>query len=94
MKQKAQYLGFVTRKLLLTHLGLYKETDRDSYSNKRIDLAGTLLLELYRELLLILSDKLPVRWMMNIRLILNQSVIKIYHLLSMNKIYQKCFQIQ
>jgi len=50
MKQKAHYLGFVTRKLLLTHLGLNKETDRDSYSYKRIDLAGTLLLELYREL--------------------------------------------
>ena len=49
-KQKAQYLGFVTRKLLLTHLGLIKETDRDSYSFKRIDLAGNLLLELYREL--------------------------------------------
>ena len=49
-KQKAHYLGFVTRKLLLTHLGLIKETDRDSYSFKRIDLAGNLLLELYREL--------------------------------------------
>ena len=31
-------------------MGLIQETDRDSYSNKRIDLAGPLLLELYREL--------------------------------------------
>ena len=38
------------RKLLITKLGLIKETDRDSYSMKRIDLAGSLLLELYREL--------------------------------------------
>ena len=36
--------------LLLTHLGIIKTTDRDSYSYKRIDTAGTLLLELYREL--------------------------------------------
>ena len=36
--------------LLLTHLGIVKTTDRDSYSYKRIDTAGTLLLELYREL--------------------------------------------
>ena len=47
---KALYLAYVVRQLLLTHLGLLKETDRDSYSNKRIDLAGPLLLELYREL--------------------------------------------
>ena len=31
-------------------MGLLKNTDRDSYSMKRIDLAGSLLLELYREL--------------------------------------------
>ena len=36
--------------LLLTHLGIMEHTDRDSYSMKRIDLAGSLLLELYREL--------------------------------------------
>ncbi len=49
-QEKAVYLGYVVRQLLLTHIGLIKETDRDSYSNKRIDLAGPLLLELYREL--------------------------------------------
>ena len=47
---KAKYLGFSVRKILLTHLEVFNETDRDSYSNKRIDLAGSLLLELYREL--------------------------------------------
>jgi len=50
MNQKAHYLGYSVRKLLLTHIGMVKHTDRDSYSYKRIDLAGTLLLELYREL--------------------------------------------
>ena len=47
---KGKYLGFAVRKILLTHLDVYNETDRDSYINKRIDLPGSLLLELYREL--------------------------------------------
>ena len=49
-KEKALYLGYVSRQVLLTHLGIIKDTDRDSYANKRVDLAGPLLLELYREL--------------------------------------------
>ena len=48
--EKSQMLGYNVRKLLLTRLGIIKETDRDSYSFKRIDTAGSLLLELYREL--------------------------------------------
>ena len=47
---KAKYLGYVVRKILLTHIGIINETDRDSYINKRVDLPGSLLLELYREL--------------------------------------------
>ena len=49
-KEKYIFLAYVVRKLLLTHLNIIPETDRDSYSNKRVDLAGPLLLELYREL--------------------------------------------
>ena len=49
-RDKAMYLLYVVRQVLLTHLGIINHTDRDSYSNKRIDLAGPLLLELYREL--------------------------------------------
>jgi DNA-directed RNA polymerase II subunit RPB2 len=49
-RSKCFYLGYAVRRLLLTHLGAYKETDRDSYSYKRVDLAGSLLCELYREL--------------------------------------------
>ena len=48
--EKSQMLGYSVRKLLLTRFGIIKETDRDSYSFKRIDTAGSLLLELYREL--------------------------------------------
>ena len=40
---KGYYLGYVVRKILLTHIGLYSETDRDSYVNKRVDLPGSLL---------------------------------------------------
>ena len=47
---KAKYLGYSVRKVLLTYIGVHDETDRDSYINKRIDLPGSLLLELYREL--------------------------------------------
>ena len=47
---KGYYLAYVVRKILLTHIGLYSETDRDTYENKRVDLPGSLLLELYREL--------------------------------------------
>ncbi len=49
-REKGIFLAYTVRQLLLTHLGVIKQTDRDSYSNKRIDLAGPLLLELYREL--------------------------------------------
>ena len=47
---KGYYLGYIVRKMLLTHIGVFQETDRDSYLNKRVDLPGSLLLELYREL--------------------------------------------
>ena len=48
--EKGEMLGYSVRKLLLTRLNIINETDRDSYSFKRIDTAGSLLLELHREL--------------------------------------------
>jgi len=48
--EKGYMLGYSVRKLILTKLGAINETDRDSYSAKRIDTAGSLLLELHREL--------------------------------------------
>ena len=47
---KAKFLAYSVRKIILTHINVLKETDRDSYSNKRVDTVGPLLLELYREL--------------------------------------------
>jgi len=45
---KAYYLGYMTRKLLLLRLGLVKDTDRDNFINKRIDLSGFLMATLFR----------------------------------------------
>ena len=47
-KQKSMFLGFMINKLLRTSFGWRKTDDRDSYMNKRIDLVGTLLNNLYR----------------------------------------------
>ena len=58
---KGVFLGYSIRKILLTKIGLLNPTDRDSYSNKRIDLAGSLLLELYRELWGIFKKNLTLK---------------------------------
>jgi DNA-directed RNA polymerase II subunit RPB2 len=58
---KGVFLGYSIRKILLTKIGLLNPTDRDSYTNKRIDLAGSLLLELYRELWGIFKKNLTLK---------------------------------
>ena len=50
-RAKAYYLGLMTRKLLLLKLGLIKDTDRDNFANKRIDLSGFLVATLFRSAL-------------------------------------------
>ena len=47
-KQKIYFLGYMAKKLIRTSLGVFKEDDRDSYLNKRIELTGTLLNNLFR----------------------------------------------
>lgn len=47
-KAKAFFLGYMVRKLLLLKLGLIKDTDRDNFINKRIDLSGYLMATLFR----------------------------------------------
>ena len=47
-RQKIYFLGYMTNKLIKCSLGLISPDDRDSYCNKRIDLTGTLLNNLYR----------------------------------------------
>jgi len=48
MEQKIYMLGYMTKKLIQTSLGWLPPDDRDSYINKRIDLTGTLLNNLFR----------------------------------------------
>jgi DNA-directed RNA polymerase beta subunit len=47
-KEKIYFLGYMANKLLKTSFKLLKTDDRDSYINKRIDLTGTLLNNLFR----------------------------------------------
>ena len=47
-KQKIKFLGYMTNQLLQTSFGWLNACDRDSYLNKRIDLTGTLLNNLFR----------------------------------------------
>ena len=46
---KAYYLGYMVNKLLKASLGRTQLDDRDSYLNKRVDLPGDLLMELFRQ---------------------------------------------
>jgi DNA-directed RNA polymerase II subunit RPB2 len=46
--QKAYLIGYMAKKLILTSLGYLQPDDRDSYLNKRIELTGTLLNNLFR----------------------------------------------
>lgn len=46
--QKIYFLGYMANKLLKCSFGWTKTDDRDSYVNKRIDLTGTLLNNLFR----------------------------------------------
>ncbi len=47
-QQKLYFLGYMTNKLIKVALGQAPATDRDSYVNKRIDMTGTLLNNLFR----------------------------------------------
>ena len=48
LKQKLCLLGYMANKLIKTALGWLQPDDRDSYMNKRIELTGTLLNNLFR----------------------------------------------
>ena len=47
-KQRIFFLGYMAHKLLRALFGMNKQDDRDSYLNKRVDLTGTLLNNLFR----------------------------------------------
>ena len=46
--QRIFYLGYMAQRLILCACGMRKPDDRDSYENKRIDLVGSLLNNLFR----------------------------------------------
>jgi len=47
-REKILFLGYMTKQLLLTILGYRSQDDRDRYNNKKIDLTGTVLNNLFR----------------------------------------------
>jgi DNA-directed RNA polymerase II subunit RPB2 len=49
--QKAYYLGYIVKRLLNVSIGVEVPTDRDSFRYKRIELAGSLLYDLFKEYL-------------------------------------------
>ena len=49
LKVKAIYLGYMIHKLLNCYLGRTKPDDRDSFVNKRIDMPGDLIFDLFKQ---------------------------------------------
>jgi len=49
-KEKGYFLGYIVNKLLSTYLEMRKEDDRDDFVNKRVESAGILCHELFRQL--------------------------------------------
>ena len=47
---QAYFVGYMVHRLLLVHLGRREQDDRDHYANKRLDLGGPLLANLFRQL--------------------------------------------
>jgi DNA-directed RNA polymerase II subunit RPB2 len=50
MLKKAYFVGYMTNRMLIGALGRATEDDRDYYGKKRLEMAGTLLASLYRQL--------------------------------------------
>ena len=48
-KSKAYYLGYIVKRMLMVISGESKPTNRDSYIYKRIDIAGSLISDLFKE---------------------------------------------
>lgn len=46
--EKIYFLGYMAKKIINAYYGITKPDDRDSYENKRIDMTGTLLNNLFR----------------------------------------------
>ena len=47
--EKAYFLGYMVKRLLMAHQGMELPIDRDSFRYKRVELVGTLMYKLFRE---------------------------------------------
>lgn len=50
VSEQACFLGRMIRRLLMTHIGERSEDDRDNFTNKRVEAAGTLMYDIFRNL--------------------------------------------
>lgn len=50
-KEKAIFLGHILRKLILRKIGARADDDRDNFANKRVDNTGSLIAELFRNII-------------------------------------------
>jgi len=50
IKEQLCFLGHMVRKLILTSAGLRNEDDRDNYACKRVEIAGTLFFDIFRNI--------------------------------------------
>lgn len=50
IKDKAFFLGYLVNKLLSTQMGMRLPDDRDNYTNKRVEMSGILVCDLFRTL--------------------------------------------
>jgi len=48
--KKAYFVGYMVNRLLTAQLGRATEDDRDHYGKKRMDMSGTLMAGLFRQL--------------------------------------------
>lgn len=61
--RKAKYLGFIIRNVLLAKIGQIPSDDRDDLGNKRIDLSGPLLAQIFRFAFSSSLDKIKINVM-------------------------------
>lgn len=60
-RAKAIYVGHITRRVLMVHLGKSSLDDKDYYGNKRLELAGNLLSLLFEDLFKIFNSNLKLQ---------------------------------
>uniref|UniRef100_A0A6C0EZY1 DNA-directed RNA polymerase n=1 Tax=viral metagenome TaxID=1070528 RepID=A0A6C0EZY1_9ZZZZ len=92
-KAKAYYLGYVTRRLLLLKMGLEKDTDRDNFVNKRIDLSGFLISTLFRDALQQVNRNARVRsneeYTFNYKEYSGERITNLINEINFNKIFSR-----